>query len=491
MKNFADCVFKVLRAFMVCVVLGTVSCEWHDEAPTFIADIDGDVIVEAEGGTVVVTVCTDIDYVVEVPVEAQTWIAAADTRAVRMEKLTFVVSKNETEVERSATVRLVDGNGVELHGISFIQSAAIPETPFDPANAIEFADPNVKLICILHWDKNEDGELSYEEAASVTSLDSKFRFSSIISFTELQFFTGLDVIGYHEFHDCLSLVKITLPEQITAIYGSAFRNCGNLVDIVIPDEVISIGDDAFSQCVMLTEVAVGKSVRFIERRVFEGCVSLANITFPDSAMEFGSDVFYGCESLKSIVIPDGTVSIACQMFQDCISLTEVTIPGSVTSIVAGAFSHCKNLKSISIPDSVTSIGAAAFERCDRLEEVTIPDGVSIVEDATFRECYSLTEIVIPGSVEFMGNFAFCDCMALKSMTIPENVTWIGTGAFEGCRSLASLYCRPTVPPEIAYGVFDLASPELTVFVPAASVDVYKAAENWDEYQSMIAGYDFL
>ena len=124
-----------------------------------------------------------------------------------------------------------------------------PENPADPENPetqiIKFQDENAKLICILHWDEDEDGELSYEEAAAVTNLGTAFKDSRILSFTELKYFTSLTNIANDEFEGCASLVKISLPEQITTIGENAFSGCTNLQKIVIPDSVTSIGKYAF------------------------------------------------------------------------------------------------------------------------------------------------------------------------------------------------------------------------------------------------------
>ncbi|MBO5615643.1 MAG: hypothetical protein J5932_05925, partial [Prevotella sp.] len=57
---------------------------------------------------------------------------------------------------------------------------------------ITFSDNYVKSLCVEHWDSDGDGELSTEEAASVTTLGTVFRENSdIVSFDELRYFTGL------------------------------------------------------------------------------------------------------------------------------------------------------------------------------------------------------------------------------------------------------------------------------------------------------------
>ena len=94
---------------------------------------------------------------------------------------------------------------------------------------IEFADDNLKAICVSHWDTDGDGELSYSEAASVKSLGNYFRNnSSLTSFDELQHFIGLSLIGDNAFSGCSGLTSIVLPKSITWIGGSAFNGCNGL-----------------------------------------------------------------------------------------------------------------------------------------------------------------------------------------------------------------------------------------------------------------------
>ena len=166
---------------------------------------------------------------------------------------------------------------------------------------IQFEDLQVKAICCKKWDTNNDCELSYAEAAAVTGIGTVFMGNTdIISFNELQYFTGL-----------------------TSIPSLAFRGCSNLWKIIIPNGVTSIGDSAF-----------------------DSCSSLTSITIPDSVTSIGGLAFYGCSSLTSITIPDGVTSIGGRAFEGCSSLTSITIPDSVTSIENYAFSSCSSLKEI-------------------------------------------------------------------------------------------------------------------------------------------------
>ena len=398
------------------------------------------------------------------------------------------------------------------------------EIPADKTQAIEFQDEATKLLCTPHWDENEDGELSYEEAAAVTDLDTAFKGSSIMAFTELKYFTGLAEIADNAFEGCVSLVEITLPEQITTIGLSAFKGCTNLKKIEIPDSVTSIGSSAFSGCTgeliinskiietdytydnypansndgwlcnsNFTKLTIGNNITKIGSYAFEGCSSLTSVTIPDSVTSIGNSALYGCSSLTSVTIGNGVTSIGNSAFYGCRSLTSVNIPDSVTSIGNDAFRGCSSLTSVTIPDSVTSIRSYAFNGCSSLTSVAIPDSVTSIGNGAFSGCSSLTAFygkyasvdkrcliidgvlnsfapagltsyTIPDSVTSIGIQAFRDCSSLISISIPDSVTSIGNYAFRGCSSLTSVTISNSVT-SIENGAFENCSSLTSVTIP--------------------------
>ena len=127
---------------------------------------------------------------------------------------------------------------------------------------IEFADDNLKAICVSLWDTDGDGELSYSEAASVKSLGNYFRNnSSLTSFDELQHFIGLSLIGDNAFSGCSGLTSIVLPKSITWIGGSAFNGCNGLTGrLTIPKSVTRIDYKAFYGCCNIDEIIMLNTV---------------------------------------------------------------------------------------------------------------------------------------------------------------------------------------------------------------------------------------
>ena len=334
-----------------------------------------------------------------------------------------------------------------------------------PSGNIVFADFKVETMLVDAFDTDNDGQLSYAEAAAVTSADDlKVAFGSIQtyeSFDEFQFFTGISsipdnmfknwaqlssivfpssvtTIGANAFYGCTGLTSITIPGGVTSIGGSAFYGCRGLTSITIPGSVTSIGGSAFSGCTGLTCVTILDGVTSIGGSAFYGCTGLTSITIPESVTSIGSRTFYDCRRLTSITIPGGVTSIGESAFYNCTGLTSITIPGSVTSIGESAFRGCRGLTSITIPGSVTSIGGSAFYGCTGLTSITIPGSVTSIGGYAFSGCTSLFRVSITEGVTSIGGYAFSGCTGLSKVTIPDGVKIIGESAFRGCTGLTSI-----------------------------------------------------
>ena len=375
-------------------------------------------------------------------------------------------TKNGTQVSTNASYSFT------------VTEAASYVAVFEAENIIVFADPNVKAICVANWDTNGSGELSYAEAAAVTSLGQVFRGdTTITSFEELQFFTGLTAFGSYAFEDCSNLSgTLYIPNSVTSIGDYAFSFCSGLTgNLNIPSSVTSIGKGAFFFCSGLT----------------------GNLTIPNSVTSIGEVAFYYCSGFTGDLAISSTVTtIEPSTFYYCNGFTgDLTIPNSVTTIGEGAFSNCSGFNGdLVIPNSVATIGQFAFFHCNGFTgSLTIPNSVTTIGRDAFSDCSGFTgSLTIPNSVEFIDISTFYDCSGFTgTLTIGNSVTAIGNWAFSGCSGFTSMNVLSEIPPTLGNYVFDIVNKSIPVYVPCSSVSSYQAAEGWSEftnYQCIIHEY---
>lgn len=176
----------------------------------------------------------------------------------------------------------------------------------------------------------------------------------------------------------------------------------------------------------------------------------------------GESAFYKCQSLTSITIPNSVTIFRSSAFSGCSNLTSITIQNTSTGLPSYIFYNCINLTYVEIQSGRGTIGSSAFENCQSLPNIEIPEGFTNIDYAAFRSCTSLTSIDIPSTA--------------SGISYP----------FPGCTSLANVTVKALQPPKLGNNaVFDGVSQNLVIYVPAASVETYKAAQYWSTYADKI------
>lgn len=245
---------------------------------------------------------------------------------------------------------------------------------------IDFADANVKAICVAHWDNDHDGELSYEEAAAVTSLSDFFMNDEygvrevMTSFDELQYFTGLTNINAWAFLNCYNLTSVTLPNTIREIEDYAFQGCSSLSSITFPEGLTEIGKEAFEYS-GLTSVKFPSTLEDVRDAAFLGCDNLSSIDFNNAPAVLHPHAFTLCPSLEYVYIPKTVQLRGWGHFYICENLKTVVSEANDQADwwATGSFDLCPALETISVPN-VRSMGGNFVGTGESLQSVTILGG---------------------------------------------------------------------------------------------------------------------
>ena len=421
----------------------------------------------------------------------------------------FVVPPHQFEKGFSATVVAKDGRHFIANTSKSIEIARNQVTKMSPLEVvldsqptdfIVFADGNVKdALLAKGLDTDGDGEISFEEAKSLTEVEYDFfaDYSDYVTtFNEFKYFTSVKRIGEGAFRDC-SLREITLPESLESIGYQSFIRCRDLKSINIPDSVeniedwafsqnssleqahlpdglLSIGEFAFSSCVSLREINIPLNIKELPVFIFGNCEKLTSIHIPENITKVGSQAFTACTSLSSVTGCNGLKTIDDRAFEKCAAITEFHIPESVENLGEGPFWGCKNLvrftgkfvedggrsvivgdryvaaalssfteKVFEFPSTIKRIGQLIFCEADLFEKIIIPDGIRSIGRLAFYECRGLKEVVIPSSLTEYGDQVFSGS-GVKSVVFPEGTKELLESICNNCQYLEHVTIPSTV-----------------------------------------------
>ena len=282
------------------------------------------------------------------------------------------------------------------------------------------------------------------------------------------------------------------------IGDKAFYDCDNLAGIIIPNTVGSLGASCFESCTALTQATINVNDS-LGASCFEGCTALTQAILGDSITEILGSCFRDCSALPKITIPAAVKRIYNNVFEGCTSLANVTIADRDSVLTLGynksyysseddepMFADCP-LNAVYIGGNISystdaSDGYSPFYRNTSLESVTITDKETEISENEFYGCTNLKNVTLGDGIEAIGSYAFSGCAALTDFTFGSSLDSIGKEAFSDCTAMTRLVSRTAEPPVCGpQALDDINKWTCKLYVPDASIDAYKAADQWKEF----------
>ena len=387
---------------------------------------DNSINATSAGGTQEIKLTTNLDYTIEIPEDAQSWLSLApETRALREDTIVFEVTANEG-MQRYTTVALKDEQGKILQTIIFRQLGTCTEVHVETKGELE-------------------NELAGYDYANIESL----KITGVLNDVDFLFIYRM----------MPNLKNLDIAEvNITALPIQAFYKSTNVENLILPNTLITIGEEMFYQSKLKT-VVIPANATTIGNSAFEQCASLISIDIPANVETIGTAVFCKCSSLATVTFENGS-----QL---------KTIEGGYPS--SGTFADCTALTSIEIPASVETIEAAAFKGCSSLATVTFEKG-------------SQLKTIGGGGSSYYGAFGQLKNLMTVDMSACTQVKTIGESAFDGDSELRLFKIGTETPPTCGRDAFSGINPYSVLKVPSGCADAYKAKSGWNNFAS-ITGLD--
>jgi len=264
-----------------------------------------------------------------------------------------------------------------------------------------------------------------------------------LSTLDLSGVTGVTKIPTSAFRGTETLVKVSLPEQITVIGAGAFYGQKDLSILNLPEALTEIGSQAFYQCNSLIVKKLPSKLARVGKGTFVNCQSMeGEITIPATLTDIGEGAF-GLTKITAFKVEDGNTAFVADasgvLYNRGKSLL-VQVPGGIEGNVV-------------VPEGVLKFGKFSVAGCTKLRNITIPSTVMEFGDAVFMNDEMLEKLHLPASLTVIGEASFANLKGLSDITVDEGnplLSSVGGVLYDKNQTKLQLY--PALKPEESYEV---------------------------------------
>lgn len=337
---------------------------------------------------------------------------------------------------------------------------------------------------------------------------------------------GVRIVAHHSDKPLYANVVDYRANEVPTM---ALAQMTQLTTLTLPHTATSIGEGAMAACTKLTDVTLPQQLRFLGSYALAGCTHLETLLLPPLLQVVGDGALTGCSALTTVK-PSGPMNptasvlerqpcvvhtIGARAFAGCTRLKNLDLGQSIESIGEAAFvgtqvtqANLADMQSLThigdwayaqtpitkalLPGSLRSLGWGAFLLTPQLQQVTMPASLSALPPLALAGSTHVSAVDLSEtSIDSIGDYALYGLKQIDNLVIPSTVRYVGTQAMCGMTGLEQLVSHAGDVPDLGSDVWqgvDQAS--VTLKVPSHSVDKYRTAEQWCEFDiqsSAIAG----
>lgn len=328
---------------------------------------------------------------------------------------------------------------------------------------------------------------------------------------------NIEFLGNEAFRGCNNIEHVILSNKLKQINNAVFTTCENLKDITNSESWESIGKWAFRDCKRITSLNLSNVKNLTctngnDGFHFSGMILLETVTSLENLESIeGEYAFYNCIALKTAPLSNKIKVIPSYTFESCRSLENIGDLTGLTTVNIKSFYNTVNLNysgnlpnleyigpmafsgsgigpNLNLPKwskyNTTSNTQSYFSDCLNIVTVNIP-ALNIIPTSAFYGCTNLESVTFSENLTEIGYYAFQNCSKLNNVVIPATVTIFRNQCFQNCTSLKIMTVKATTPPECPNGNPFAGTTFNAIYVPAGSVDAYKAAAYWKTFANVI------
>ncbi len=303
---------------------------------------------------------------------------------------------------------------------------------------------------------------------------------------------GMKRLGRHVFFYCTNLTSLTLPEGMEEIGMMCFGSC-SLTSVNLPSTMVKL-DTCSLQGNPFTSINL-KNVKYVGRQAFSECTNLTSVTSNGQLEEIDGAAFTRVP-LTAAYLPEGMKTIIMNAYFRCGNLSTFTVPSTVATITGNpcvgatsltAFTVAAGSEHFAVYDGcLYATGGATVKPEQERAEGDVPAGLTALVGVPTG--WQQSVLRVPEGVTVIANQAAREATSITQVELPSTLVEIRPSAFSSITGITQVTCLATTPPNSGSYFTDAVYENATLYVPANSLDLYRNAEGWKNFQH-IEGLD--